>query len=48
MGCGGGMPRIAFFAKLRPRIDNCVSPGQRLPYYVTLPDSLTPPWYLNN
>ena len=33
-GCGGEVPRIAHecFAKLGPRIENCVSPGQRLPH----------------
>jgi hypothetical protein len=30
--CGGGLRRIAYFAKLGPRMDNCVSPSQRLPH----------------
>ena len=29
-GCGARLPRIAYFAKLGPRIDNCVSPGPML------------------
>ena len=30
--CGGWLRRIATFAKLGPRMGNCVSPAQKLPY----------------